>query len=81
MARVVNKGPAMEVDRVTQMGGVGHEAAPVWQKSSQRRRKFTQDASTPEHHDEDAPPDQSPDPESTDPDPDDKHSGLLDVMA
>ena len=31
----------MEVDRVTQMGGLGRDGVPAWPKSAPRRRKFT----------------------------------------
>lgn len=34
----------MEVDRVSQMGGVDHEQTPAWTRNKLRRRKFTEDA-------------------------------------
>ena len=36
----------MDVDRVSQMNGVGREATPVWTKSSRRRRKSVPGKST-----------------------------------
>jgi hypothetical protein len=33
----------MEVDRVSQMGGVGREATPSWPKNPARRRKFAEE--------------------------------------
>jgi hypothetical protein len=33
----------MEVDRVSQMGGVRPEAIPAWQKGENRRRKFVEE--------------------------------------
>jgi hypothetical protein len=33
----------MEVDRVSQMGGVRPEAIPAWQKPGNRRRKFVEE--------------------------------------
>lgn len=33
----------MEVDRISQMGGVRPEAIPSWQQRENRRRKFTEE--------------------------------------
>jgi hypothetical protein len=33
----------MEVDRVSQMGGVGPDAIPAWQQRENRRRRFTEE--------------------------------------
>jgi hypothetical protein len=33
----------MEVDRVSQMGGVRPEAIPAWQQRENRRRKFVEE--------------------------------------
>jgi hypothetical protein len=33
----------MEIDRVSQMGGVRPEAIPAWQKQENRRRKFVEE--------------------------------------
>jgi hypothetical protein len=33
----------MEVDRISQMGGVGHEASPSWTRGKMRRHKFVEE--------------------------------------
>jgi hypothetical protein len=37
------KASAMEVDRVTQMGGVGRHEVVAWPRAGVRRRKFVED--------------------------------------
>jgi hypothetical protein len=69
----------MEVDRISQMGGVGREAVPAWTKSAQRRRRVTEEDGEPEHHDEDAAAEPSTEQELAAPE--DPDRGLLDVMA
>ena len=41
----------MEVDRISQMGGVGHDASPAWQRSARRRRKFSEEVDEPQPDD------------------------------
>jgi len=42
----------MEVDRISQMGGVGRDANPAWQNSAKRRRKFVEEIQPPESEEE-----------------------------
>lgn len=37
----------MEVDRIWRIDGLDGNAQPAWQKSAQRRRKFTEDVEPP----------------------------------
>lgn len=34
---------AMDVDRISAMGGVGHEGSPLWNREKMRRRKFVEE--------------------------------------
>ncbi len=38
----------MEVDRVSQMNGVGRDNVPSWPKTANRRRKFVENIEDPE---------------------------------
>lgn len=69
----------MEVDRISQMGGVGREAVPAWTKSAQRRRKLREEDGEPEHHDEEDTAELATEQEPATPE--DPDRGLLDVMA
>ena len=44
----------MEVDRVSQMGGVGQEQTPSWTRSKMRRRKFAEEAEPAETEEQEA---------------------------
>jgi hypothetical protein len=33
----------MDVDRISAMGGVGHEGSPMWNREKMRRRKFVEE--------------------------------------
>ncbi len=45
----------MEVDRISQMGGVGRDSNPPWQNSAKRRRKFVEEIQPPESEDDPPP--------------------------
>lgn len=45
----------MEVDRISQIGGVGRDATPAWQNSAKRRRKFVEEIHPAEAEEEDQP--------------------------
>ncbi len=75
----------MEVDRVSQIGGVRQEADPSWTREKMRRRKFVEDLPAPEDEAEETGQNET-DPNETDQDEslaakDQKHDGALDVMA
>ncbi|MGC2298384.1 MAG: hypothetical protein WA476_06245 [Acidobacteriaceae bacterium] len=36
-------GRAMDVDRISAMGGVGQEGSPLWNREKMRRRKFVEE--------------------------------------
>jgi len=63
----------MEVDRISRMGGVGHEGAPSWTRDKMHRRKFVEEveAAEDEAEQEAAGPDE----------PEQDHGGALDLMA
>jgi hypothetical protein len=69
----VPKGAAMEVDRVSQMGGLRQEADPSWMREKMRRRKFVQDL--PESEAEDA------EPQASEAVEEETHKDGLDVIA
>jgi hypothetical protein len=62
----------MEVDRVTQMGGLGRHEVVAWPRAGVRRRKFVEDV-------EDL--DGEPEEAASDLEREDGHDGALDVMA
>jgi hypothetical protein len=64
----------MEVDRVSQMGGVGQEQTPSWTRARMRRRKFSEDAELDETDIEEAETEQSTEPGGDD-------SRTLDLLA
>jgi hypothetical protein len=63
---------AMDVDRISGMGGVGQEQSPSWTREKMRRRKFVEEvpAEVEGESDEEKPAAE-----------DDDHEGLLDVIA
>jgi hypothetical protein len=65
----------MEVDRVSQIGGVRQEADPSWTREKMRRRKFVEELPVPESEAEETEQNETPDAK------DEKHKGALDVMA
>lgn len=66
------KAAAMDVERISAMGGVMQEHNPLWMRGKMRRRKFTQDVE---------PEVESDDEDATAMDMEDGHDGLLDVVA
>ncbi|MGC2620099.1 MAG: hypothetical protein WA414_13730 [Acidobacteriaceae bacterium] len=64
-------GSAMEVDRVTGMGGMGRHEAPAWPRAAVRRRKFTEDVEDLDGSVED----------DVEEEMEEGHDGALDVMA
>jgi len=52
----------MEVDRVSQMNGVGREGSPSWPKRANRRRRFVETLEDPENQNP-----ENEDPENQDP--------------
>ena len=52
----------MEVDRVSQMNGVGREGSPSWPKRANRRRRFVETLEDPENQNP-----ENDDPENQDP--------------
>jgi len=52
----------MEVDRVSQMNGVGREGSPSWPKRASRRRRFVETLEDPENQNP-----ENQDPENQDP--------------
>ena len=63
---------AMDVDRISGMGGVGQEQTPSWTREKMRRKKFTEEVSPEVEGDSE---------EATTAAEDDGHDGLLDVIA
>lgn len=61
---------AMDVDRISEVGGVGPEPTPSWTREKMRRRKFVEDIPPEVEGSEDSEPPQ-----------DEDHSGQLDVIA
>ena len=57
----------MEVDRVSQMNGVGREGSPSWPKRANRRRRFVETLEDPENQDPENQDPENQDPESQDP--------------
>ena len=72
----------MEVDRVSQMGGVGRDNVPAWPKATTRRRKFVEEIPEPETEEpgEDRVAETN-NPEPDQPEPGEDRGGSLDVMA
>jgi hypothetical protein len=70
----------MEVDRVSQIGGVRQEADPSWTREKMRRRKFVEELPAPENEAEETEQNETDPNESLDAK-DEKHEGGLDVMA
>jgi hypothetical protein len=64
----------MEVDRISQMGGVGHEGSPAWARGKMRRHKFAGEVDPAEGEVEQ---EEVAEPVELDED----HDGALDVMA
>ncbi|HEX4066688.1 MAG TPA: hypothetical protein VHZ09_11755 [Acidobacteriaceae bacterium] len=65
----------MEIDRVSQVGGLRQEAEPLWTREKLRRRKFVQDVPQPESEVEEM---ELQAPERVD---EEKRDGTLDVIA
>jgi hypothetical protein len=61
----------MEVDRVSQMGGVGQEGQTAWSGTRAKRRKFVEELPEPESDTEEEP----------EPSADNNREGGLDVLA
>lgn len=71
-AEARRRAAAMDVDRISAMGGVGQEQNPSWTREKMRRRKFTEDVAPSESEAEEA---------AAAFDMDEEHDGLLNVMA
>jgi hypothetical protein len=62
----------MEVDRISAMGGVGHEGNPAWTRGKMRRHKFAEEVE----------PEVEGEQEAAGPlDANEEHDGVLDLMA
>ena len=57
----------MEVDRVSQMNGVGREGSPSWPKRANRRRRFVETLEDPENQNPENQDPENQDPENQDP--------------
>jgi len=57
----------MEVDRVSQMNGVGREGSPSWPKRANRRRRFVETLEDPENQNPENQNPENQDPENQDP--------------
>lgn len=73
---VWKKASAMEVDRVTQMGGVGRHEVVAWPRAGVRRRKFVEDVEDLDGEDLEGSAEAADEEER-----EDGHDGALDVMA
>jgi hypothetical protein len=62
---------AMDVDRISSMGGVGQEQTPSWTREKMRRRKFAENVEPETDSEAPAQPAEQ----------DDDHDGALDVIA
>ena len=65
------EGAAMDVDRISAMGGVGQEQNPAWMRGKMRRRKFAEDVEPEVEGELEAEPVEM----------DEEHDGVLDLMA
>ena len=57
----------MEVDRVSQMNGVGREGSPSWPKRANRRRRFVETLEDPENQNPENDDPENEDPKNQDP--------------
>ncbi|HSY03076.1 MAG TPA: hypothetical protein VK819_13010 [Acidobacteriaceae bacterium] len=70
------KASAMEVDRVTEMGGVGRHEVVAWPRAGVRRRKFVEDVEDLDEEDLEGAAEAAGEADA-----EDGHDGALDVMA
>ncbi|MFY9744957.1 MAG: hypothetical protein WA891_20160 [Acidobacteriaceae bacterium] len=66
------QGAAMDVDRISAMGGVGQEGNPAWTRARMRRRKFAEEVEPEVEGEQEA---------AEAVEMDEPHDGVLDLMA